>query len=1472
MEVKVDDTTHEVARVSHTSLAQRVAHANRRVVVGVMALIFTIFSLFSPMATQRAHAQTGADAAAAAAAAVKGAETAEELCKAVYGAGSISECVDKVEDAVGKDKDKIEDFGKCVSGELKDPAGGEGEDDSSTGDDAESGDGGDSHGKEQGKDSALKTCLDKMDEDEEEKEDTPEAINNLSLYRMGSALTAFYTNNLIPGGPEDSSSSDSDDEDSEDSGDSEGATDSDSGDSETEGTTGLKAWKKLLSSPAMAGGFLAAPNDDFQESQKWMFGAGGGANDATLSYSSVDRSHDSDANDAGISKYGYFGAMLAGLGLDSTSSSGTVGGVVSSTGGIFMLAAYTLAGAVDTIFDTFLELLQTLNPFRLLTDALTKDSGSSFASGMPSAAEGEHGMFDGLREFLGDMYTGFVQLGWLVTVPVLIGFTAMAIVLSRRFNASDGLKKLGIRIAFIGLGVPLLGSTYTGALESMQGASGDSAKANATKVVMSTYVDFEGWTDARLQLPTNEVKAMGDSSGRGFGWNYDTNSPTDDAQARVRTTASAINAMVAGIQGDDDVAKVLNPKMQSRPSQDQNTKFNSLAVEDGKALNNSGDATAAYKYTADLLNRYIHNDRVASSDYEGRVKGAVQKWAGEDKEKQKVARGWVQDFTDANSLQGMDDKDVADLNNPLIQVDEESGLTGNGEDGQILFGNGPSGGVKHGTDQCKPSDIGQGGKDGEVSFPNCNLSTLAMYNYLNTDFGPTSMRMYSPDKSTSTFQRVEHNSVTPVGSGLMQYIYWFSAMTLLVSFAIIGIIYGITLVFSSIRRSIQLIMAIPFGLMGFIAGASKAVIYTIAMFLEIFLTLFAYKVIQEFMMAIPALIETPLVEHLSSDESKTIAGGIGLGALAAATSNPATVVLIVTLLSTLGIIIFTLLAIKLRGSIVSAMEEAVTQAINKVVGTGVSSGREPGQSGIKQGLARGAGLGATHAVMSDGKSGGGGSDAADSVADAAGSGDVTGAGAAAGGAAGAAAGLGGTAMAGDMPGDGEAGMADVDADGSGAEFSNAAFSDGGGAVEGMDGDIDGDVDGGYLDAGQDYDVDANGGMVDADGNPVMVGEGDDARQVGLNDLGDFDSQGQLVGDDGNPVIGEDGNPVTASDIHGVNSDGYFTDADGAPIMTADGSPIKADGVGGTNVGEGQTAESMTVGESAGSDEAVAEQVANEGGLQFASADSSATPTFATADGADGTEAQSGMDKAMGAVDEVANKASDSEALSGTGAGAVAGAVAGRGTGRSLADNMHTLSDNLNQNVAEVRSAQAGHTPVENISNALHGQTGTGAAPVSGEGSHGGARPASYRQVSDSAPLTGSARGAQPVDGSDSARMMAAGMAGSLATRGANKVMNPRSRTMSESVTGGRSQSGGQSGASPQSPRGGRRRGGRTGSIAGQAAQSAALSQGVRRGGNRQGSGRHSQHGHGGHDQQGHGHSPQSNGRHRRGDEGGTIST
>ena len=107
----VDDTTHEVARVSHTSLAHRVAHANRRVVVGVVALIFTIFSLFSPIASQRAHAQTGAEAVAAAVAAAK---TADELCEAVYGAGNLKECKDKIKDAVGEDKDKIEDFGKCV--------------------------------------------------------------------------------------------------------------------------------------------------------------------------------------------------------------------------------------------------------------------------------------------------------------------------------------------------------------------------------------------------------------------------------------------------------------------------------------------------------------------------------------------------------------------------------------------------------------------------------------------------------------------------------------------------------------------------------------------------------------------------------------------------------------------------------------------------------------------------------------------------------------------------------------------------------------------------------------------------------------------------------------------------------------------------------------------------------------------------------------------------------------------------------------------------------------------------------------------------------------------------------------------------------------------------------------------------------------------------------------------------------------
>lgn len=1423
--------------------------------VGFMAALLAVISVLGAPALQpRANAQLGA--AAGVAGLIAGAKTAQEICDAVYGkdSGGIRGCLEKFGDDIKEGSDKFKDFQKCMESELKKPADEQSGDRPSSTETPSGGDGGD-NAEDKDKDpkkSALETCIDKAKEDDKDKEkDQPEAPPNLSLYRMGSALTAFYANNLIPGGADsvggDSSSSDS--------------ADSQSGDDKNEDSEagkGLEAWKSLLGNPGTAGAFLAAPNSDFQESYKWLFGAGGGVNDATLSYDSVARDDqggsgstgiagmanavggNGGAPDAGVAPYGQFGATLAGLGFDSTQSKGSASAAVGSVGGVLMMAAYVAAGAVDTVFDTLIELLQTLNPFRLITGNLTEHSGAKFDSGMPSAAEGENGAFEDLRNFIGDMYAGFVDLGWLVTVPIFMGFTIMAILMSRRYNAGDGLKKLGLRMLFIGLGVPLLGVTYTGALESMQGASGNSAKANAAKIVMSTYVDFEGWSNTRLTIPN--VKSQDES----FAWDITNNTPDEKSQARVRSTALGINGLVAKSQNEDGLARVLDDGnsrgVNAQSDSDKNWASSQISERGNRGLDNAS-AKVGYERTLDMLRRYVANQKVSSSDYEGRVKGAIQKWASaggtENNDRNDAARSWVEDYTNSDSLNSMDKDSINEMANPLLQVGGKAALNSSSDGHFVRFRN-ATGDADANPGQCAPHQLFANVNDvpkNTDSFAHCNLSPLTMYNYLNTSFGPTSMRMFSPDNSTSNYQREEHNSVTPVGSGLMQYVYWFSAMTLLVSFAIIGFLYALTMVFNSIKRGIQLIAAIPFGLMGFVAGIAKAVIYTIAMFLEIFLTLFTYKVVQEFMMAIPSLIEKPLVDNLSENNEHAKAGVFGIlgGAAALGVDNPATIVLVVTLVSSIGIIIFTLMAIKLRSSITSAMEEAVTNAINKIVGTGVSSGRSHGPNGLQQGLARGVGLGATHAMMN-----GGGGDAGDVSADKA---DVANASNSAGGGNGAAAvpaafaagGLGGTALGDGIGGDGADGIADADSVGAeGAEIQNASYSGDGGAI----------VDGDQVGGGQDYDIDGDGGIVDADGQPAMIGEGEDTRQATINDVADFDpATGQLLGPDGQPVLSENGQPITQSDIHGINKNGSLTDAEGAPILDSNGSEIKAQNISNPD-GLGGQGGDVDTSHSADSDQAIADQLANNGGLDYSGAADSSDGLPATSVSSEGanisgnavgdsvpvasTGGVSGINHATDGVTQAAEKFASSDAAAGTGAGAIAGAIAGHGGAKSLSDNMRTMTGQLDNQMAQIKQSQAGHSTVDNLSHAIRGEVPQAGAPTSGGQSQPVSHGANYNNVASThdVPQRSVAGG-----NNDALRMVAAGAAGSMVTRSVSNFGHSQSRTMNEAVTGGRNQQGSPQSGGGQSARNtarhGRKRSGMSvagGQAAGVAAQSMVLGQ------------------------------------------------
>ncbi|WP_156890466.1 hypothetical protein [Gordonia shandongensis] len=147
------------------------------------------------------------------------------------------------------------------------------------------------------------------------------------------------------------------------------------------------------------------------------------------------------------------------------------------------------------------------------------------------------------------------------------------------------------------------------------------------------------------------------------------------------------------------------------------------------------------------------------------------------------------------------------------------------------------------------------------------------------------------------------------------------------------------------------------------------------MLVEIIGTMVIYRGMMLVLTAIPTILERPLSERISDiDQGEAIGiAGAGVGAAIEAFDNPKTAVLVVTLVVSIGIIIATMLALKVRGALINGIDDAMPKAINKFMGSEVSSG---GPARCARVFQRGVSMAATSAIMSRG-SGCGGDDGGD---------------------------------------------------------------------------------------------------------------------------------------------------------------------------------------------------------------------------------------------------------------------------------------------------------------------------------------------------------------------------------------------------------------------------------------------------------------------------------------------------------------
>lgn len=693
---------------------------------------------------------------------------------------------------------------------------------------------------------------------------------------------------------------------------------------EGDGLSADEGWTTIAQNASEGGNLLGYGDDDVSSFSGWLVSKATGSSN-TVGYDSL-RVRDNDSSSAnsaysGVLAYAQYGSLLNALGLDSTST-GLGLHFQNMAFGSIMALLYLLAGGIDTIFSAVIWLLETFNPFKFFFSAISASS-TAMANGM-TGGQGVPVWMQSLDTWFSGWYQALVNLSWTVLIPLFLFVFIISSLMWKKGNALGGLKKLVIRVLFLGVGLPLIGSMYTASLGVMKDATAG-AGMGATRVVISTFVDFENWAKKdRLAVPDNAT----------LQWDASKQAPTGASVNKLRQTTVAIN-------------KLANSGAFSSVSDIDVSGLGSISTEAAKADTTSSGGLKDFTYVAamEMLLRYTTAQSYQASDFDTAIKGRISQQASSGQEQVKsCATTWfnvqADGSTKADGKSGCSAIKASD--NPVLKVRDGSGLQASGESGTITF---TTSGDKYAGDWVMFGE----------NFNGSNLSALSMYNYLNTTFDKNSATTYSSSNAVSSATREYHNSVNLVGSAGVSWLYWVNGAVTLLCFIVLGLGYAFGMFTGAIKNSMHIITAVPFATLGSMAGIAKVVIYTFTMITEIIATMFIYRLVQEIILSIPSIFEGGL-EHMFNSM-----GGFGVYL-----KNSGNVTLFTSLVSTVLLILLTWKMMHFRGAFVKGLNEAVTKIVDKFMDTNVAPPAGGGKlmPALAGGVGAGVGSAAANRLMS----------------------------------------------------------------------------------------------------------------------------------------------------------------------------------------------------------------------------------------------------------------------------------------------------------------------------------------------------------------------------------------------------------------------------------------------------------------------------------------------------------------------------
>lgn len=679
---------------------------------------------------------------------------------------------------------------------------------------------------------------------------------------------------------------------------------------------------KEPSQMANAGAFMGYVDKDFN-----IFDIGSFLAQTTVGTQS--RSYTVPDNDKAVAAYLQYGHALQALGLDTvTSNQMDFMGIGRMFIGAISLLFYVFGLVPQLLFNITIGIMQAMNPFNwILTEA---------AGGTQAIPE-----LSGVKGFVTDLYNTFAGMGlYVVTLIFAVGIGMSILFWRKSNNVGSHFKKFLIRVVFIAAGLPLLAMTYTAALNNAADVFSSSAPM-VNKAIASTFVDFAAWAEkSNLTLPKGTtIKVNGNSSGSGSG-TVDMGGTTAPQMFALRIN-QASNSIVDGV--DIDVSKDASTNIIDSRSADKNQIGRMVEV-------------------LDLLLRYMNTTRYTSGAYESYVKTLNKDFiAGTEITSNKDKYTSVDNILDSKNSK-IDDKDISYMNNGSPGSYNVS-VQGNS---LIYEGNGVLHSFAPGTNVRNYEDKYAKYVSGGTSTGTGGLSTISMYNYLNTKFADDTVTNYSSNKLASDYVLDTHHSVSLVGGGFMGIIYWLNMLSILGFIGIVGSIYAFGLIGGSVKRGIKMVTSLPFASLGSIKAISKIVAITASMAVQIYGTLVVYELVVQLFIASQQIFLTPLFEGFNNGNvSAAVIPGIGADYNIAIGALTGVAGIAVMLVMTVFNFVVTIKAVKLRKTLVKSMDEAMAGWIDRFFNTDSARSNLNGRSlgdVVRGGIASGAGMAAAGAA------------------------------------------------------------------------------------------------------------------------------------------------------------------------------------------------------------------------------------------------------------------------------------------------------------------------------------------------------------------------------------------------------------------------------------------------------------------------------------------------------------------------------